>query len=495
MTKDNLELISALLELADINFSIGRKRESLVHFRRAMELGADAARCMMGMGVSAMDSGEAMQAHGIFRAIKNDPEMPADVRCFAAINAGVVLIKLGMAKESLATLGEALDLFGDETGVKKTVMGGISYLASPYLIHHTMGTAHEVLSDFRSACDSFELALENERSGVENGLNTAQSRTELAYCRIRMGMMDHRSWELHESRWDTGRVALTKVLDPPISFGDPSGKTVMVYSEQGYGDSLQFSRFVRGIKALGAKKVVLVTHPPLARVFSALEGVDELAVSGEAHSKYDLHLPMMSLPHALRLGGHIQDYSGAYIKVKEEHSAVCRARLPAGFKIGVVWAGDPKLVHAEQVQRELEKRNVPLAMLMGEIERASSGFDISVVSLQKEDRRGELPRHPKVVNLMGEVADYYDTASIISCLDLVISVDTSVAHLAGAMGKPVWMLSRHMGCWRWGDAEHCLAKKWYPTMEIYRETEYNNWAPAVRKLGDDLKLLLGDVFS
>ena len=91
---------------------------------------------------------------------------------------------------------------------------------------------------------------------------------------------------------------------------------------------------------------------------------------------------------------------------------------------------------------------------------------------------------------MNEVNDYYDTAAIISNLDLVVTVDTSVAHVAGSLGKKVFMLSRWRGCWRWGTKELCLAKKWYPTVEIYRETEYNNWNPIINILTDDVKKII-----
>lgn len=489
------ELRETHLELADLLFLQGSYADARIHFSRAMFFGADRIRCLMGSGLSSMCLGLYSDALPIFGLLESDAAESVEVRCLAAINHGVCQAKTGDASSCLSSMDRALGLFGKRASPVRIGFGGVAYLGSSYMIHFTKGTAHCMLGDFASAVDEFELALKDEAGGVSNGLNVDVAKVELAYCRMKTGLVDRRSWELHERRWWTGRVALERVLNPPVNFGDPSGKVVMVYSEQGYGDSIQFSRFIRGLKGVGASKVVLVTHQPLARLLSRVEGVDEIAVSGQAHSLYDLHLPIMSLPHALGVGGDLGLYSDPYIGVDESDAETWRSMLPEGPKVGLVWAGDPKREHSEPVQDELRRRNIPLGRLIVPLLDAASGIGVRFVSLQKEDREGQLEQFPDVFNPMSDVGDYYDTACLISNLDAVVTVDTSVAHLAGAMGKPVWMFSRHRGCWRWGSEGGCLTKSWYPSMRIWRETEYDNWGPIIESAASEFGAFLDSIRS
>jgi hypothetical protein len=484
------ELKELHLKFAESLFLQGRMDESSTHFSRAMVLGADRVRCLMGVGISMMSSGRHGEALPLFSSLESDGSNPTPVRCLAAINCGVCAFKAGDAPACLDAMGRALRLFSGMPSPMRFDLGGLAYIGSLYMIHFTMGSARETLQDFDGAVESFELALGDEAGGVANGLNVDLAKVELAYCRMKVGLVDARSWELHERRWWTGRVALERILDPPINFGDPRGRTVMVYSEQGYGDSIQFSRFVRGLKAMGAARVVLVTHRPLAKLLSRVEGVDEVAASGDPHSPYEMHLPIMSLPHAIGLGGGLEAYSAPYIGVDPADAASWGARIPGGFRVGLVWAGSPKLEQSKEIQEELRLRNIPLRTIMEGLQTASSAREVRFVSLQQEDREGELSAFPSVFDPMGGVSDYYDTACVIANLDLVVAVDTSVAHLAGAMGKPVFMLSRYKGCWRWGSEGRCLAKRWYPSMAIYREAEHDNWAPAVEAAARDFGVLL-----
>lgn len=474
-----LELGETHLKIADVLFLQGNPEDSRFHFSRAMFFGQDRIRCMMGFGASLMSLGLYAEALPIFSVVESDPTVSRDARCLAAINHGVCRIKTGDIIGCLSKMDEALALFGESGSPIRVDFGGIAYLGSRYMIHFTKSTAHCMLGDFAQAVEQLEASLEDESGGISNGLKVDVAKVELAYCRMKIGMVDHRSWAMHERRWWTGKVALEKILNPPINFSDPSGKTVMVYSEQGYGDSIQFARFIVGLKKMGASKVVLVTHQPLLRLLGRVDGVDEVAASGQPHSRYQLHLPVMSLPFALGVGGGIGEYSKPYIKVDSSDAAAWEPRLPKGLKVGLVWSGDPKKDHSESVQEELRKRNIELRRLLLPFLESCEGVDVNFVSLQKEDKDRQLDEFPFVVNLMDGVRDYYDTACIVANLDLVIAVDTSVAHLAGAMGKPVWMFSRYKGCWRWGVEGKCLAKSWYPSMRILRETEYDNWGPII----------------
>jgi hypothetical protein len=273
-------------------------------------------------------------------------------------------------------------------------------------------------------------------------------------------------WRLRKPGFEWGVAGL-----PPWDGGDPAGKTIRVITEQGLGDAILFSRFVQTLAERGAE-VEFFVRPTLARLFCASFESDSVHVTsdtgGEA-ADADAHVHLLSLPHRLGLAREALCAEGAYLRVPHEARDKWQPRIGslAGFKVGIAWAGNPE-------RRGDESRTIapeiltPLAM-------AAPG--ITWVSLQAE-LAPEAPRpFPIMTDPMVDVADYADTAAIIEALDLVVSVDTSVAHAAAALGKPVIVLAPHNVCWRWemGGVE----SPWYPGAKVFRARGQGEWGAVV----------------
>jgi hypothetical protein len=267
----------------------------------------------------------------------------------------------------------------------------------------------------------------------------------------------------------------------PLWRGEESleGKTILLHAEQGFGDAIQFVRYVPFLAAKGAQ-VVLEAPPPLTALFSRIAGAAQVLARGEALPAFDWHCPLMSLPLALKTRLETIPAAVPYLSASEERVASWKQRLPeAGARrIGVAWAGNRNF-KGDQTRSIGLARFSPLLSVNG----------IEFLSLQKDLRDGdrEILRDNSHVRHVGDaMEDFSDTAAILSSVDLVISSDTSVAHLAGALGKPVWVLLQYVPDWRWllerGDSP------WYPTARLFRQPKIDDWESVIRQVKDRLSL-------
>jgi tetratricopeptide (TPR) repeat protein len=286
-------------------------------------------------------------------------------------------------------------------------------------------------------------------------------------------------WPLHEWRWKLGNADRDqRNFVEPLWLGRESiqGKTVLLYGEQGLGDSIQFVRFVRHVANLGAH-VVLEAPLQLKDLFKSVEGVGTLTWQGQALPAFDFHCPLLSLPLALNVTLDTIPNGACYLQANTDRLQHWSHRLgPTPLKrVGLAWSGNAK--HGND-----HNRSVPLSTFV-----QSLPAGIEYVSLQKELRDSDRTILDKCVNIRHfgpELADFSDTAALCELVDLVISVDTSVAHLAGALGKPVWILLPHVPDWRW-----LLGREdspWYATASLYRQASPRDWGSALGKVHADL---------
>lgn len=291
-----------------------------------------------------------------------------------------------------------------------------------------------------------------------------------------------RGWPEYEWRWlrfpDQRRV-----LTQPMWDGfDLTGKTILLHAEQGVGDAIQFVRLAPLVAERSrAAAVMLEVQPELVPVMTKLPGVSRVIPRGEALPPFDTHCPLMSLPHVLRMTAETIPVPGADLATDPrlvERFATIVGR--DGLRVGVVWAGAP-------IHRRDRERSIPLSTLVPLLTATPAA---RLFSLQKGDparQLATLPADVRVTDLSGELHDYAHTAAAIANLDLVVSVDTSVAHLSGAMGKPTWTLLPFSPDWRW-----LLGREdspWYPTMRLYRQATAGDWAGVVRRVAGDLARL------
>ncbi|WP_448191864.1 tetratricopeptide repeat protein [Azospirillum sp. sgz301742] len=276
----------------------------------------------------------------------------------------------------------------------------------------------------------------------------------------------------YEWRWRyDGFPSPRRSFAQPAWAGEPlAGKTILLHAEQGLGDAIQFARYVPEVARLGAR-VVLEAHAPLRRLLGGLDGVTVLATLGGPLPEFDVHCPLLSLP---RLVGTIPTDT-PYLGAEAGAVAEWRARLGDGLKVGLVWAGNPG--HAND-----RNRSLPLGGLAPLLRTSGVRF----FSLQKDPRPGDrdILADLGVIDLGPDLDDFADTAAALTALDLLVTVDTSVAHLAGALGRPVWLLLPFLPDWRW--MMDRSDSPWYPTMRLFRQSRRGDWAPVVERVAEAL---------
>jgi hypothetical protein len=270
------------------------------------------------------------------------------------------------------------------------------------------------------------------------------------------------------------------------------GKSVLLRFEQGLGDTVQFARYATALKTRGARHVTVFCKPVLHRLIATIPAVD--AVIGEVTEDIvcDFEVMMMSMPALVNTQTEADIPGEPYLFVDPTDAALWAAKLKPfpGPHIGLVWSGELKLNLGWQAERMNLRRSIPLELLRPLFDAQATFF-----SLQKQQTSAAMAPsaskikdfytpHP-IIDLMDDCKDFYDTACLMHNLDLIISVDTSAAHVAGALGKPVWMLSRLDGCWRWILDRPDTA--WYPSMTIYWQDTFFDWRPILRRLAVDLR--------
>ena len=285
-------------------------------------------------------------------------------------------------------------------------------------------------------------------------------------------------WPLYEWRWERKKLDSPKPVFPkPLWLGQESlaGKTILLHAEQGFGDCIQFARFAQQVAELGAT-VVLEVFASLMGVLASVQGVSQLLEKGKPRPLYDYHCPLMSLPLALKTRLDQVPSPGAYLKADSRKVQLWAERLgeKKGLRVGLAWSGRPS--HAFDKQRSMA-----LSELLGHL---PAGLDY--VSLQKEVRETDLQMlEQSAVRFFGEqVQDFSDTAALCQLMDVVVSVDTSVVHLAGALGVRTWVMLPFVPDWRWllkGDDS-----PWYASLKLYRQGIDKDWGPVFRRVASDL---------
>lgn len=291
----------------------------------------------------------------------------------------------------------------------------------------------------------------------------------LAHGRLREG------WEHFEFRWMLEPLLATRLgpVRPPWVGQDLRGKTILLRLEQGFGDVIQFVRYAQHVKALGAT----VLMPDFSNLAKSVVGVDRVIQPEERPPPFDYYVNLLSLPRVF--GTDLDSIPGDVRYILPDPARVqkwqSRLAVTAGLKVGLVWAGNAAYSRDDQRSISIEMLE-PLLAVKG----------VHFVLLQKGNRGPEAARlAPRATNLGPELDDFADTAAVIEQLDLVIAVDTAVAHLAGALGRPVWVLLPIVSDWRWmHDRDD---SPWYPTMRLFRQDRDGGWANVINRLVRELE--------
>ncbi len=426
---------------------LGLARES---YLQAVTLNPEFAEALSNLGALQMDAGEYKTGEAVLRrAVALKPDL-WNAHC----NLGSILARQGDALGAIAAF--------------RTVL-----TANPHDVPAlcSLGFTLDALGDEAGAASCFRLALD------------AQPGSSLA----RFNLSSHllldgnfaEGWREYEQRWLVRQFAgKREPFAVPQWRGEPiRGARIYVYAEQGLGDTLQFVRYVPMLVELGAE-VVLEVQAPLVALLQYLYPAVRVIVRGERPQDVDWHSPLLSLPGAFGTDLSNIPVPVPYLQADASKCMAWSLRLATdGLRVGVVWTGNPE--HTRDRLRSVS---------FSQFRRLTDVAGATFYALQKGltvDQREELASAGTIVDLGDELRDFTDTAAIVANLDLVITVDTSVAHLAGALGKPVWILLPHAPDWRW--LRERADSPWYPTARLFRQTTAGQWISVLEKVELELQ--------
>jgi tetratricopeptide (TPR) repeat protein len=367
---------------------------------------------------------------------------------------GILLHAFGRYEEAVASYRQALAVKPDHADA-----------------HNNLGLALRDLNRHEESVRCFELAQAIEPDHVDAHVNEALAR--LALGDYAAGWKEY-AWRLHTANFSKGKKRPAQPLW--LRQFDISGKTILLHGEQGLGDTIQFARFVPRVAKLGGK-VVLAVQRPLTALMAGLRGASVVRGQGDPVPPFDAYCPLPSLPLAFKTTLETIPADVPYLSAPADRLAKWRPVLDglARPRIGLMWtrgAASPQ-----------DRRSLPLRVLLPLLELR----DIQFVALQKELPDGEVAlfQSTGVPSFLGErLADLADTAAIIAMLDLVITIDTSIAHVAGALGKPMWVLLPFSADWRW--LRERSDSPWYPTARLFRQPAPGDWQSVVRRVAEAL---------
>ncbi len=339
---------------------------------------------------------------------------------------------------------------------------------------YNRGTALMGLGRVDEAIANFDEAIALKPDHADAFWNRAFARLLLGYSRD--------AWNDYELRWRTDELdALRREFRQPLWQGEVGiiGKRILLHAEQGFGDTIMAARYARRVLDMGAR-VILEVPLPLVSLMEQIEGTTVIT-QGQALPDFDLHCPMMSLPGAFDATPENIPAEVPYLRASAAHLEKWRQRLPrtGGLRVGLNWAGREGFKHDAT-------RSIGLARMLPLL----ACTDVEFFALQKDLRAGDdeiLREHPQIIPLGHEFETFADTAAVVSLLDLVISSDTAIVHLAGALAKPVWVLLQFVPEWRWLlDRED---SPWYPTARLFRQERLDDWSGVVEKAAAALSRL------
>jgi tetratricopeptide (TPR) repeat protein len=442
-------LLGSLLHLALVWQKSGRSQNAVECFQRALAIDPANAETYKALGDVFQDLGRHTEALASWqRAVELRPEY-AD----AWQNLGLGMERENRLNEALASHQRVVQLRPNDA-----------------TSHRYLGMVWQDLGMLAAAEQSYREALRLDP-------NDAESHWQMFSALASQGQF-LRAWEEHEWRWEMkDRATPRRSFSQPRWKGDDlAGRALLLYSEQGFGDSIQAVRYVPLVQARGGR-VLLWCPPELVALFQTIPGVAEVFSTLGPESKFDYHLPLMSLPMAFGTTLETIPRQVPYLRAPPgnglELSSEAKSRR---LRVGLVWCGSRSQPN--------ERRPVPLECLkpllgISDIDFYSLQTGAAAVEAQHAEMAG------KLIDLSGQLRDFATTAAAIEQLDLVITVDTSVAHLAGALGKAVWVLLSFTPDWRWMRERE--DSPWYPTMRLFRQALGSGWEPVVERVREALE--------
>lgn len=359
---------------------------------------------------------------------------------------------------------------------KESLLTALKYKPDCVDAYHNLALCFIKNKNWDSAEQHFRIALSIKPDYVKSKFN-------LGFLLLLMGRLEE-GWPLYEYRCDP-EMGDTAILPPQVPFPkwqgqNLKGKSLLVLHEQGFGDVIEFTRYIPLLKKIGADRITMVCQKPLRSLLNTLDGVDKVLCSDEPvpqQAAYNFWTFLVSIPLHLKTSLATIPSQCGYFSIPHELESKWSKFLPkSGLKVGLVWKGSLSRVNDQRSLSSLHQLR-PLWSIP----------DISFVSLQKKQKDGVdivLPEDQPICHLGDLVEDFIDSAAILKQLDLLITVDTAIAHLAGALGIPVWVLLPYTADWRW--LLDRSDNPWYPSMRLFRQQKQGQWQEVIEMLTREL---------
>lgn len=458
----------------------GQLLEANRAFQQAVNLQPNSAELFFNLGNSWLLQGENEQAIAAYdQALQLDPHNRGSWN-----NRGHALIALERYEEAIASFQKILDLYPNDADSHNHIGNALQeqqkYAAAIAQFRQALDLKPEDLgiqynlANALQQAGKFQAAIDHYRAILQKNPNDKSSHFNLGWVLLLTGNFDE-GWNEYEWRFDPNKPQ-DKLLSTPMWRGeDLTHKHLLIWSEQGFGDSIQFARYVSLCLAKNPqiKQITLAARPSLVKLFRECLSPQVNVINQdqiEDASIYDSHIALMSLPSIFYTQEATIPHHTPYINTPTKILSHLRLPVTQSKKIGIVWGSsltNPKMY---------KEKSINVGELISIHRDLLEEEQISFWSLQVgEDAEQIQPwvDHQHIFDLSILIKDFYDTAAIISQLDLVLTIDTAVAHLAGAMGKPVWVMLPHIPDWRW-----LLEREdspWYPTMRLFRQASFGDW--------------------
>jgi tetratricopeptide (TPR) repeat protein len=480
-------LVEAQLNLGALLCQAGRPAEAVPHLRQAAVLRPDDAMVLQRLGDALRTAGQLTEASEVYqRALALRPDSPEVRNSLAVALAGLgrldeaaeqCRLAIAAAPEQAVphdNLGAILTAQGEFAAAIDCHRRALALQPGLVAAHNNLGNALRDSGRLEEAVASFQRALDYQPDHAAAHVGLAL--TYLLQGDLARGFAEF-EWRW---RWPEYTPAPLTFAEPPWDGGDLAGRTILLHAEQGFGDTLQFVRYVPRLAARGGR-VVLVAQPALAPLLARLSGVARLLGEEELVPPFDVHAPLLSLPHLFGTTLATVPAEVPYLTADPVRQTAWAERLRGDgrLRVGLVWAGNPG-------HKKDRWRSLPLAALAP----LAGSAGVTFYSLQKgpaAEQAGSPPPGLVLRDLGPELTDFGETAAVVANLDLIITVDTAVAHLAGALGRPVWLLLSAAPDWRWQRTGE--RSPWYPTMRLFRQEELGVWRPVVARVAAALRAL------
>ena len=492
--KDNIEILNAL---GDLMYLSEELLDAIHFYEKSLRIFSQQPDILFNVALIHKDSGnlvKALEAYTRLLEIR-----PNDIECLN--NRGNIFRELSLFEKAFQDLNKANEIINNQKitslhevepwviylnlGNVLTLMGrymeannffdkGLALKPNSFELQRSKGVILFHLTYYEEAINHYHAALEIKPHDIEIQL-------DIALAHLSIGNYDE-GFKSYEFRTEV------KKLDGQIWTGqeDVSGKVIYVRAEQGLGDVIQFSRYIPMIEELGAK-IYFQVPKPLQNIIRSLG--DQFEIVDEMERGFDYYTYLMSLPFIFKTNLHSIPARERYLSVDEEKAALWNKKLNRSerYQVGLVWQSGFRENRPElwQINRN---RNITCEFL-----QRLFHLDIDLVSLQKGDEaidemKDFLDKHPsfRIKEYSDEIENFSDTAALIENLDLVISVDTSVAHLAASLGKETWLLNRFNSCWRWISSNKTRTP-WYPSMKIFNQRKLGQWDDVMDDVIKNLK--------